>query len=240
MESHFETENYQEFLNELHSVTSIDSRILDNLIKLNLIHYIFKNNSIEINQDHYSFTSIKLIENYQFKAPFILASYPLHNQNFNEFLYSPDLNRFKHQIIHNSEQQLTFISDSSTYSVADSKALCLCQYINMQSFSDHNILLLNYSERNNFENYITNLILEYYLNDIRFNNKNKSYFLISHLYMSNFYKMNHQQIFNLIDNKVKQEFEKHKLFIEKIKNNYRSQIDSYFERSLLENELELF
>lgn len=93
LQSKFDSQEYKQFLIELHEITSIDSIILDNLIKLKLIHEIFVYPDAITIADycfHISKSYLKLKENYTQLPEFIFASYSLHNPLFNVKPFSLD------------------------------------------------------------------------------------------------------------------------------------------------------
>ena len=93
LQSKFDSDEYKKFLYDLHEITSIDSIILDNLIKLKLIQEILVYPDAITIADycfHISKSYLKLKENYTQIPEFIFASYSLHNPLFNVKPFSLD------------------------------------------------------------------------------------------------------------------------------------------------------
>lgn len=228
MKSHFDTNNYQEFLNELQSVTSIDSRILDNLIKLDLIKSIFQDNqSISIEENSFSFFMPQLNYNYKFQIEFIFASYPIYDKNFDKVLYDSNFNCFKRRIINNSglksfisldrnqlSSQLSFVIESS-----------------FQLFSDHDISLLNFEENVHFKNYITLAFMD----NLEFAPIQSS----NHLFLV-FKPLTVLMSNDNINQHIKASEHRYIERIEEIKTKHKIEIDAIFERVLLEQEMKSF
>ncbi len=90
MTADFDSQEYKDFLYELHCTTCIDLIILDNLIKLKLINSILIDpEAIQISPNGFFLNkyNIQLKENYTQLPEFIFASYPLYNPNFNVQLF---------------------------------------------------------------------------------------------------------------------------------------------------------
>lgn len=228
MKSHFDTDNYQEFLNELHSVTSIGSQILDNLIKLDLIKTIFQDNqSISIEENSFSFFMPQLNHDYKFQLEFIFASYPIYNKNFDKVLYNPNLNCFKRRIINDSGLK-SFIS-------FDRNELCVqLSFViesSFQLFSDHDISLLNFEENVHFKNYITLAFMDN-LEFAPINSPNQLFLVFKPLTILG--------SFNDIDLHIKASEHRYIERVEEIKTKHKIEIDAIFERVLLEQEMKSF
>lgn len=227
MKSYFETENYEQFLAELHSVTSIDSRILDSLIKLNLIKKIFENEqSILINENYFSFFQPQLNYKYKEQIEFVFASYPLHNTNFNEISYQAEAQLFKRRISNNDFK--SFIS------FAHNDNLTLVIKSDYQLFSKYDISLLNFDEKFWFEEYIKSI----FISNLEFipvtnsSHHNELFFAFKPLTIL--------ESFDSIDQHIHYGQKRYLYKLEEIKNNHQSVINSFFERALLEIEMENF
>lgn len=71
------------FLNELQKITSIDTLILDNLIKTNLINNIFQEtNAVSINENVFSFDFSPLKKNYKSLLEFQFFDFHFKNQDY--------------------------------------------------------------------------------------------------------------------------------------------------------------
>ena len=228
MKSYFETENYEQFLEELHSVTSIDSRILDNLIKLNLIKKIFENEkSIHISENYFSFFQPQLNYKYKEQIEFVFASYPLHNTNFNEISYQAEAQLFQKRRISNNDFK-SFIC------FGNNDNLTLVIKSDYQLFSEYDISLLNFEETICFKEYIKSI----FISNLEFIPLSSSY-PFNELFFS-FKPLTILKSFDTIDQHINSGQQRYISKLEEIKNNHQSVIDSFFERALLEIEMETF
>ncbi len=221
------TNDYQEFLAELSSFTSVDSRILDNLIKLNLIKKIFENEkSIHINENYFSFFQPQLNYKYKEQIEFVFASYPLHNTNFNEISYQSEAQLFKRRI--NNNDFKSFIS------FAHNDNLTVVIKSDYQLFSQYDISLLNFDEKFWFKEYIKSIFISNleFIPITNYSSYNELFFAFKPLtILESFYS---------IDQHINSGQQRYISKLEEIKNNHQSVIDSFFERSLLDIEMENF
>lgn len=221
------TNDYQEFLAELSSFTSIDSRILDNLIKLNLIKKIFENEqSILINENTFSFFQPQLNYKYKDQLEFVFASYPLHNTNFDEISYQAEAQLFKRRISNNEFKSFISFDHNDNLTVGIKS--------DYQLFSQSDISLLNFEEKICFKEYIKSIFISN-LEFIPITNSS-SY---NELFFA-FKPLTILESFDSIDQHINYGQQRYISKLEEIKNNHQSVIDSFFERALLEIEMETF
>lgn len=217
----FETKDYQEFLTELSSFISVDSRILDNLIKLKLINIIFNNPKyIQVSNNLFSFTNLlSLKQNYKNIPAYIFATYPLHNTDYNILHFNPENNIFHEHLLINYKSEKTTI----LYFKEHSNSVDIYTKLNFRRFTDINIDLLSKNDNELFQNYIISELrneIPYYLIYIIHLKHQKSFFLketsieLKYLDITKFdlciqeSKDTHQQLITDIKNFKKQEIDK--------------------------------
>jgi len=147
----FKTTNYDDFLNKLNAITNIDIRILDNLKKLDILQFIFKNkDSIHSNHEGYTIDNPILIKDYQCTTEYVLASFPLYNPEY--------------QIKGNIYQFLSIINNSSKPKISlvcDYSFIQCYHYISLSKFSKYPIKELNNTEKEMLKNEIKKIFEKY-------------------------------------------------------------------------------
>lgn len=239
MNSDFDSSCYKEFLNELHSITCIDSRILDNLIKLQLIQDIFVHpDAISISSDSFSLDKkyLFLKNNYKELPEFIFASYPLYNPDFQLLPFAGQFNTHKYQLANykcDFPIVLYFVNDQ----YSNDLYIDILFHINLTHFSDFNIELLSPDEKLNFQYYINN--------QLRFLGRNHSIYNLSlnskqHYFM----KMESRTIENFqhstIDVFLKQKEIEFTKLSESVKTLNKEEITKLFQPALLRKEMHNF
>lgn len=239
MNSDFDSSRYKEFLNELHSITCIDSRILDNLIKLQLIQDIFVHpDAITISSDSFSLEKeyLFLKNNYKELPEFIFASYPLYNRDFQLLPFAGQFNTHKYQLFKykcDFPIVLYFVNDK----YSNDLYIDILFHINLKHFSDFNIELLSPDEKLNFQYYINN--------QLRFIGHNHSIYNLS-LNSEKYYfmQMNSHTIENFqhstIDVFLKQKETEFTKLSESVKTLNKEEINKLFQPALLRKEMNNF
>lgn len=232
----FKTNDYQEFLSSLSSFTNIDSRILDNLIKLKLIDNIFNiSNLISISDNFYSHHyNLSLKKNYENIPEYIFASYPLHNKDFNVLPFDENNHIYKYQLInYNAEQPIILYFNKNSISAY----IDIYFSINLQLFTDLNIQLLSSQEFLDFQNYIIWELrvngLNYSINSVYL--KSKKYFFLNIMCIE--LESSNLKEFDLY---IKESKVRYQDLILSIKNSKKDEIDKFFEPALLRQELNDF
>lgn len=240
MNSYFKTDNLNEFISKLHTLTNIDSQIIHNLITLNLLNHIINKNSILIQDNFYIifFEKFGLIPNYQLTEVFIFASYSLHNNNFQAVNFDNSQKIHKHRLINKNSKKSNFL----TIYFRNQLTLCdLLMKLDLQDYSEHSVDILSIAEKENLRLYIRDKFfnLEYILSAYKI----KEYSFIFPV-KSVFSDLNtpflHEDAINHVSLYINKTLDKYYQDINYIKDTYQQDINSFFERSLLEIEMENF
>ncbi len=231
----FKTDDYQKFLSKLSSFISVDSRILDNLIKLKLIHTIFKNpEQIHISENFFSFSNrISLKENYKSIPDYIFASYPLYNNDFQVLPFNQDEHSNKYQLKNvYSEPPIILYLHKTFKTLIDIEMT-----INLQTFTDKNIKLLCENEILDLKKYIifelSEVLLNYSIQS--FDSKHQQHIFFNTMCIN-------IEDFDFL--KLNSYFEESNVKLQELifyfKNTKKSEIDKIFEPALLRNEMNNF
>ncbi len=237
----FKTDDYQKFLLKLSSFISVDSRILDNLIKFKLIHTIFKNpEQIHISKNFFSFSNrISLKEYYKDNPAYILALCSLRNNDlaifkalrFNQNEQSRSTTPimiYKQRFLKSDLPVMIYIYKQRE----DSFFIDFRMIINLQTFTDHNIKLLSENELLDLKKTILNLKMFHATQS--FDSKHNKYIFF------NEELVNPRYLNDELNSYFKESNDKIKFLISYFKNDKKSEIDKFFEPALLRKELDIF
>jgi len=227
----FDSQQYKDFLYELHCITCIDLLILDNLIKLQLIDFILVNpKAIQISSNGFFLNkyNIQLKENHTQLPEFIFASFPLYNPDFNVSLFKY-MDKYIYYLANYNFDNPIFL-DFKRCSFSNLIYIDVFLNIHLKYFFERHELLSE-EEKEEFYSFINKRlqygcnVQDFYLNSKKyFFKKNTSEFLVNH---------KHTDINKLIQLK-ENNFLNSLQFIKKFEN---TKINQLFERSLLRNQI---
>lgn len=243
MNSYFKTDNLNEFISQLHTLTNIDCDIIRNLITLNLLDDILNKNSILIKDNFYIifFKEFGLIPNYELTEVFIFASYSLYNNNFQVVNFDNSQEIHKHKLINKNSKKLNFL----TIYFRNQLTLCdLLMKVDLQDYSEHSVDILSIYEKENLRLYIIDKFCDLgYISSIynQHNIKESSFIYPVKSVLSGLNQpFSHDEAMNYISSYINKALDQYYQNINHIKNTHRSTIFSFFERALLDEEMKTF
>lgn len=217
------TYNYEDFLEELHLITNLEPKILDNLYKLSALHIILLNYENEYESETIQFLDyfskkfiispfLKIVDNFKENTNYILASYLVFNNNFK---------------IDEKNEEPFF---NNIFLQVKSNHIECCFLYNLHESVPYEISLLSEEETL----LLSNNIMSQHVS-CKYSGLYKSTYTINFPIYIN-YSDSINTIFLNIDKQIQQS----QIEYNNIVRNFREDNKKFFERSLLEQQIEKF
>ncbi len=233
------------FSQKIYDLTHVDPTIIDMLINLNLIQFIFKDpKSIVISNygktvtEYAIYKNLTLKENYKNSLPYILAGYLNLRSIYTSFhIQDDDYTDLLQTYCQSKDHFILFTSTD------ESDILELTIKIDYQKFCKHKINLLTENEKNSLFKYIDNLIINSDCFDgiIKIQNTmvcvaQNPIIEIDYSEHTQFSKL--ECLYQSFDNFISKEIKNYKKIVKQYKND--SNIQKIFERAILKQNIDTF